>query len=155
MIPLRPTSPSDTQRVLGTHIENISPSILPHVTINAQLAPFNTNPSFRRAIQMAVVRVVREVRLTCALETVRLLISPSYIILPAVERSVTIAGMSTCELVAKGFVTEPNDDKLRKAGHFMAQKLAGSLALVTCKEPSKGNLRSPICQFLAGSASPM
>ena len=66
-----------------------------------------------------------------------------------VERSVTIAGISTRELVAKDFVTEPNEDKLRKAGHLMAQKLAGSLALVTCKEPLKGNLGSHIRHFLS------
>ncbi|EJF62472.1 Not1-domain-containing protein [Dichomitus squalens LYAD-421 SS1] len=131
VIPLGPTSPSDTQRVLGAHIENILSSILPHVTINPQLAPLNTNPSFKRAIQMAIDRAVRE------------------IILPVVERSVTIAGISTRELVAKDFVTEPNEDKLRKAGHLMAQKLAGSLALVTCKEPLKGNLGSHIRQFLS------
>lgn len=35
---------------------------------------------------------------------------------------------------------ESSEDKLRKAGHLMAQKLAGSLALVTCKEPLKSNL---------------
>jgi CCR4-NOT transcription complex subunit 1 len=35
---------------------------------------------------------------------------------------------------------EPSEDKLRKAGHLMAQKLAGSLALVSCKEPLKSNL---------------
>ena len=77
MIPLGPTSPSDTQRVLGAHIENILSSILPHVTINPQLAPFNTNPSFKRAIQMAVDRAVREVRLTSAVDSPQLLISPS------------------------------------------------------------------------------
>jgi CCR4-NOT transcription complex subunit 1 len=53
---------------------------------------------------------------------------------------VTIAGISTRELVAKDFATEANEEKLRKAGHLMAQKLAGSLALVTCKEPLKSNL---------------
>ena len=31
----------------------------------------------------------------------------------------------------------------------MAQKLAGSLALVTCKEPLKGNLGSHIRHFLS------
>lgn len=71
------------------------------------------------------------------------------IILPVVERSVTIAGISTRELVAKDFVTEVSEDKLRKAGHSMAQRLAGSLALVTCKEPLKGNLGSHIRQFLS------
>ena len=70
------------------------------------------------------------------------------IILPVVERSVTIAGISTRELVIKDFATEPSEDKLRKAGHLMAQKLAGSLALVTCKEPLKSNLATHLRQFL-------
>lgn len=70
------------------------------------------------------------------------------IILPVVERSVTIAGISTRELVSKDFVTEPNDEKLRSAGHLMAKKLAGSLALVTCKEPLKSNLATHLRQFL-------
>ena len=61
----------------------------------------------------------------------------------------TIAGISTRELVAKDFVTEASEEKLRKAGHVMAQKLAGSLALVTCKEPLKGNLGSHIRQFMS------
>lgn len=65
------------------------------------------------------------------------------------ERSVTIAGISTRELVAKDFATEPSDDKLRKAGHLMAQKLAGSLALVTCKEPLRSNLGTHLRQHLA------
>ncbi|KAI0646780.1 Not1-domain-containing protein [Trametes meyenii] len=131
VLPLGPTSPSEAQRVLGGHIENILSSILPHVTLSPQLAPLNTNPSFKRAVYMAIDRAVRE------------------IILPVVERSVTIAGISTRELVAKDFVTEANEDKMRKAGHLMAQKLAGSLALVTCKEPLKGNLGSHIRQFLS------
>lgn len=64
------------------------------------------------------------------------------------ERSVTIAGISTRELVTKDFATEPNEERLRKAGHLMAQKLAGSLALVTCKEPLKSNLAAHLRHFL-------
>ena len=71
------------------------------------------------------------------------------IILPVVERSMTIAGISTRKLVSKDFVTEPSEEKLRKAGHLMAQKLAGSLALVTCKEPLRSNLATHIRNFLA------
>ncbi|KAI0637267.1 Not1-domain-containing protein [Trametes polyzona] len=130
VLPLGPSSPSDTQRALGAHIENILSSVLPQVTFSPQLAPLNTNPSFKRAVHMAIDRAVRE------------------IILPVVERSVTIAGISTRELVAKDFVTEASEDKMRRAGHLMAQKLAGSLALVTCKEPLKGNLGSHIRHFL-------
>lgn len=68
--------------------------------------------------------------------------------MPVVERSVTIAGISTRELVAKDFALEGDENKMRQAGHLMAQKLAGSLALVTCKEPLKSNLATHMRQFL-------
>ncbi|KAF9557678.1 Not1-domain-containing protein [Agrocybe pediades] len=124
-------SSNDPQRALGAHIESILTSLVHLVHISPQLSPFNVNPTFKRAVQLAVDRAVRE------------------IILPVVERSVTIAGISTRELVAKDFAAEPNEEKLRRAGHFMAQKLAGSLALVTCKEPLKSNLATHIRQYLA------
>ena len=44
----------------------------------------------------------------------------------------------------KDFVTDSSEDKIRKAGNLMAQKLAGSLALVTCKEPLRSNLPAHI-----------
>jgi CCR4-NOT transcription complex subunit 1 len=49
------------------------------------------------------------------------------------------------------FATESSEDKLRtgKACHLMAQKLAGSLALVICKEPLKSNLCGYLCTALA------
>lgn len=56
----------------------------------------------------------------------------------------TIAGISTKELVLKDFATEADEVKLRNAGMLMSQKLAGSLALVTCKEPLKSNLTAHI-----------
>ena len=61
VIPLGPASPSDSQRALGAHIEGILANILPHVTINPQLASFSTSPNFKRAVQMAIDRAVREV----------------------------------------------------------------------------------------------
>ncbi|KAF8431772.1 Not1-domain-containing protein [Boletus edulis BED1] len=107
---------------IGAYIESILAGLASSVIISPQLAPLHANHSFKRAVQLAVDRSVRE------------------IIVPVVERSVTIAGISTRELVTKDFAMEPSEDKLRKAGHLMAQKLAGSLALVTCKEPLKSNL---------------
>ncbi|KAF9036996.1 Not1-domain-containing protein [Hymenopellis radicata] len=130
VLPLGPTSPAETQRPLGGHIEAILSALTMHVHVNVQLAPLNLNPTFKRAVQLAVDRSVRD------------------IILPVVERSVTIAGISTRELVVKDFATEPNEDKLRKASHLMAQKLAGSLALVTCKEPLKSNLANHLRTYL-------
>ncbi|KAI0057116.1 Not1-domain-containing protein [Artomyces pyxidatus] len=122
---------SDAQRAVGAQLEGILSDLVQHVVISAQLAPLSSNPTFKRAVQLAVDRSVRE------------------IILPVVERSVTIAGISTRELVAKDFATESNEETLRQAAHRMAQKLAGSLALVTCKEPLRGNLSSHIRQFLS------
>ncbi|OAX43815.1 Not1-domain-containing protein [Rhizopogon vinicolor AM-OR11-026] len=122
VMPIGPTSAAEPQRAVGAHIESILSSLATSVVVSAQLAPYNANHSFKRAVQLAIDRAVRE------------------IIVPVVERSVTIAGISTRELVAKDFASEPSEDKLRKAGHLMAQKLAGSLALVTCKEPLKSNL---------------
>jgi CCR4-NOT transcription complex subunit 1 len=59
-----------------------------------------------------------------------------------------LASISTQELVIKYFATEPNEDKMSKASHLMAQKLAGSLASVTCKEPLKSNMTSHVRQYL-------
>ncbi|KZT44176.1 Not1-domain-containing protein [Sistotremastrum suecicum HHB10207 ss-3] len=113
-------------RVVGSHIEGILGNLSNLVVINAQLAPLHTNHSFRRAVTVAIDRGVRE------------------IIVPVVERSVTIAGISSRELVSKDFAMEGSEDKMRKAALLMAQKLAGSLALVTCKEPLKSNLGAHI-----------
>ncbi|KAI0798095.1 Not1-domain-containing protein [Abortiporus biennis] len=124
-------SPVESQRENSAQVEAILRNLLPLVTINPQLAPFNNNQTFKRAVQQAVDRAVRE------------------IILPVVERSATIAGISTRELVAKDFAADPSEEKMRKAGHLMAQKLAGSLALVTCKEPLKSNLGGHIRHYLA------
>ncbi|KAJ7286002.1 Not1-domain-containing protein [Mycena rebaudengoi] len=133
VLALGPTSPSDSHRVVGAHIEAILAALALHVHVSAQLSPLNVNHAFKRAVALAVDRAVRE------------------IILPVVERSVTIAGISTRELVTKDFATEANEEKLRKAGHLMAQKLAGSLALVTCKEPLKSNLATHLRQSLSDS----
>lgn len=65
-----------------------------------------------------------------------------------VERSVTIASITTRELCVKDFASEPNEDKLRKAGHMACQKLAGSLALVTCKDPLRQTMPGHIRTYL-------
>ncbi|KAF8510218.1 Not1-domain-containing protein [Hysterangium stoloniferum] len=127
---LTSTSPSEVPRGVGVQIEVILSGLANVVQVSTDLAPLHTNHSFKRAIQIAVDRAVRE------------------IILPVVDRSVTIAGISTRELVNKDFASEPNEEKLRNAAHLMARRLAGSLALVTCKEPLKSNLATHIRHFL-------
>eukprot|EP00290_Baffinella_frigidus_P014946 CAMPEP_0180149596 /NCGR_PEP_ID=MMETSP0986-20121125/20901_1 /TAXON_ID=697907 /ORGANISM="non described non described, Strain CCMP2293" /LENGTH=199 /DNA_ID=CAMNT_0022096277 /DNA_START=20 /DNA_END=616 /DNA_ORIENTATION=- len=69
------------------------------------------------------------------------------IVSPVVERSVTIACITTREMVLKDFTLDPDDAQLRSAANMMVQNLAGSLALVTCREP----LRHSMCNQLRAS----
>ncbi|KAH7349558.1 CCR4-Not complex component, Not1-domain-containing protein [Plectosphaerella cucumerina] len=63
----------------------------------------------------------------------------SYIIQPVVDRSVTIAAISTREMIRKDFATEPDETRIRTSAISMVKATAGSLALVTSKEPLRGN----------------
>ena len=53
--------PSEVHRVLGAHIETILANLVHLVHIGPQLAPFHINPNFKRAVQLALDRAVREV----------------------------------------------------------------------------------------------
>jgi len=64
---------------------------------------------------------------------------------------VTIASISTRELVTKDFAMEADENRMRTAARMMAQKLAGSLALVTCREPLRSNLSSHLRTYLSES----
>jgi CCR4-NOT transcription complex subunit 1 len=59
------SSPTDSQRVLGPHIEAILSDLGHRVQINPQLTPLHTSHTFKRAVQLAVDRTVREVRVVC------------------------------------------------------------------------------------------
>lgn len=61
------------------------------------------------------------------------------IIQPVVDRSVTIAAISTQQMVHKDFVTEPDENRVRTSAVNMVKATAGSLALVTSKEPLRAN----------------
>ncbi|UJO20132.1 General negative regulator of transcription subunit 1 [Fulvia fulva] len=75
------------------------------------------------------------------------------IIAPVVERSVTIASISTSELIQKDFNTEGDVDKMRNSAHTMVRALSGSLALVTCKEPLRMSITNNI-RLLAARSLP-
>jgi len=62
------------------------------------------------------------------------------IIAPVVERSVTIAAISTAQMIHKDFATEPEPDRVETAAINMVKKTAGSLALVTSKEPLRASM---------------
>lgn len=59
---------------------------------------------------------------------------------PVVDRSVTIALITTRELVLKDFAYDKDYDRVLKAADLIVQNLAGSLALVTCREPLRVSL---------------
>ncbi|KAK0640960.1 CCR4-Not complex component, Not1-domain-containing protein [Cercophora newfieldiana] len=61
------------------------------------------------------------------------------IIQPVVDRSVTIAAISTQQMIHKDFSTEPDENRVRNAAINMVKSTAGSLALVTSKEPLRAN----------------
>ncbi|KAI1301068.1 CCR4-Not complex component, Not1-domain-containing protein [Xylaria venustula] len=71
------------------------------------------------------------------------------IIQPVVDRSVTIAAISTQQMIHKDFATEPDETKLRTAAINMVKATAGSLAQVTSKEP----LRANITNYLRAAAN--
>ncbi|KAG1246681.1 hypothetical protein G6F68_014536 [Rhizopus microsporus] len=54
---------------------------------------------------------------------------------PIIMPSANIAAISTKEMVLKDFATELDELRVQRAAHAMVQPLAGSLAVVTCKEP--------------------
>ncbi len=97
--------------------ETVIPNLASYIRVSDKLGVFQSRPDLKRAIPIAVDRAIRE------------------IIQPVVERSVTIACITTRELVTKDFAMEPDEKKMSKAAHLMVANLAGSLSLVTCKEP--------------------
>eukprot|EP00941_MAST-03F_sp_MAST-3F-sp1_P005319 g5319.t1 len=116
----------------GPFPDPLIPNLANYVHINPSLVLFENNPKLRRVVPLAVDRAIRE------------------IISPVVERSVTIACITTRELVTKDFAMEPDENKIRKAAHLMVSNLAGSLALVTCKEPLRVSISQHLRTLLAG-----
>ncbi|GIL66130.1 hypothetical protein Vafri_19725 [Volvox africanus] len=101
-----------------------------HVIINPSLGDIAERLLLKRNVPAAVDRAIGE------------------IITPVVERSVTIACYTTYELVLKDFAGDGDESKLRKAAHLMVSSLAGSLSLVTAKDPLRISLTNQLRQML-------
>jgi CCR4-NOT transcription complex subunit 1 len=110
----------------------LSTQIPPSFTEGIAINPMIRDQSMKRIIIAAIERTAHE------------------ILGPVVERSVTIATIATSQLIQKDFATEPDESKMRTAAIGMAQRLAGHLALVTCKEPMRlsmvNNIRNGLLQ---------
>ncbi|KAI1315509.1 hypothetical protein EDD11_000690 [Mortierella claussenii] len=124
-MPVQAAVPSTTTATQQDTSMEMVPNLVAFVTFNPP-AFFNERPALKRLVHIAIDRAVRE------------------IVAPVVDRSVTIAGISTREMIIKDFAMEPNEEKMRKAAHLMVQNLAGSLALVTCKEPLRVSMANII-----------
>merc|ERR1719162_1343508 len=131
----------------GDDEATVIPNLAAYVTVNQSLNELlQQSPqqgalaspnvtSLKRAVPIAVDRAIRE------------------IIQPVVERSVTIACITTKEIVTKDFAMESDDNKMRKAGQLMVANLAGSLALVTCREPLRSSVSTHLRQLLTPNTS--
>lgn len=124
--------------------ETVIPNLASYVTVNPTLPQIlqsqgggvlsNLNlTSLKRWVPIAVDRAIRE------------------IIQPVVERSVTIACITAKEIVTKDFAMESDETKMRKAGQLMVANLAGSLALVTCREPLRSSISTHLRQLLTNN----
>jgi len=87
----------------------------------------------KRLVPLAIDRAVRE------------------IISPVVQRSCTIACITTRELILKDFGQETDVNRIRQAAHQMVEYLAGALSLVTCKDPIRLQVSAHLRSLLASS----
>ncbi|TIC11800.1 Not1-domain-containing protein [Wallemia mellicola] len=119
--PLAPESPvlqeERTQPSIAPELIAAVPNISQYLVFDSSNPIFANNAHLQRMMHIAIDRAIKE------------------IIAPVVERSVTIASLSTRELIVKDFAMEGDETKMQAAAHLMAQNLAGNLSLVTCKEP--------------------
>ena len=141
---LPPAVEASSKAVSQEHLDTVIPNLASYVTVNPSLPQLLqsqgggaltslTAASLKRYVPIAVDRAIRE------------------IIQPVVERSVTIACITTKEIVTKDFAMESDENKMRKAGQLMVANLAGSLALVTCREPLRSSISSHLRQLLTNS----
>jgi CCR4-NOT transcription complex subunit 1 len=72
---------------------------------------------------------------------------------PVVDRSVTIALITTKQLVLKDFAFDGNVNRVREAADQIVQNLAGSLALVTCREPLRISLQNNLLKLIKRTCS--
>ncbi|KAI7885612.1 Not1-domain-containing protein [Lichtheimia hyalospora FSU 10163] len=112
------------------------PNIAQYIVFNPQIILYSSQPTSKRWVVQAITQSIRE------------------IIEPVVERSVAIASVSTRELITKDFAVESDENQMRNAAHMMAQSLAGSLAMVTCKEPLRLSMATNLRAIFVANGLP-
>mmetsp|Transcript_1040 Transcript_1040/g.1637 ORF Transcript_1040/g.1637 Transcript_1040/m.1637 type:complete len:1650 (-) Transcript_1040:136-5085(-) len=115
---------------MGTEVSGVDGTAIPNLAAYVVVPPSLSGFGLKRIVPIALDRAIRE------------------IIQPVIERSVTIACITTKELVTKDYAMEGSEAKMRKAAQLMVANLAGSLALVTCREPLRTSLSTHMRQLL-------
>ncbi|KAM0926260.1 hypothetical protein ACQ4PT_003393 [Festuca glaucescens] len=114
-------------------------SLIPHdeirFKINSKLGSLGSQLQFSKIMGVALDKAIKE------------------IILPVIERSVTIASKTTKELVLKDYAMELDYNAANRAARLMVGTLAGSLAHVTCKEPLRVALSSHLRSLIQNLTS--
>lgn len=113
--------------------QTVIPNLAQYVVVNSNIQAFHNNASYRKLLALAVDKAIRE------------------IILPVVERTVSVATVTTKTLIPKDFMFEPNENVVKNASHVMVSNLAGSLAVISCREP----LRVSISNHLRSMFTPL
>jgi CCR4-NOT transcription complex subunit 1 len=118
-------------RGFRVEIEHLQQSVL----ISRSIALFQIQPQLRDLVPTAVHQAIEE------------------IISAVIERSVTISCLTTREVVSKDFAMEPDENMVKKAAQLMVSSLAGSLALVTCREPLRVSLNNHLRSMLTPASA--
>jgi CCR4-NOT transcription complex subunit 1 len=125
--------------------QTVIPNLAAYVQVNPNLTqlfeqvqggPLSTHITLdllKRSVPIAVDNAIRE------------------IIQPVVERSVSIACITSKAIVTKDFAMEGDENKMQKAAQLMVANLAGSLALVTCREPLHSSISTHLRQILSNA----
>ncbi len=111
-------------------------SLQPYIAVNNSIALFQQQPALEPFVRMALERAVQDLTT------------------PVVERSARICVQSTLKLVLKDYITESDENKMRVATRTMVQHLAGSLAMVTGKEPLRLSLGNTLRTLLLNAVAP-
>eukprot|EP01087_Luapelamoeba_hula_P012819 TRINITY_DN3617_c0_g1_i3.p1 TRINITY_DN3617_c0_g1~~TRINITY_DN3617_c0_g1_i3.p1 ORF type:complete len:835 (+),score=127.59 TRINITY_DN3617_c0_g1_i3:1-2505(+) len=125
-VPTVPAAITTPAQPLSIVVDTTSPiwKINPHIPL------FTSQPHLKRCIALAIERAINEV------------------ITPVMERSATIASITTRELIMKDFAMEPDENGMLRSATTMVQNLAGSLAMVTCKEPLRVSIANHLRALL-------
>jgi CCR4-NOT transcription complex subunit 1 len=100
----------------------VIPNLHKYVNITMDIPGFAGEAALGGLVTLALDRAIRE------------------IIQPVVERSVSIACITSQNLVKKDFAMEWDENKMKNAAHLMVANLAGNLSLVTCKDPLRNSM---------------